>query len=80
MLVGTTGRLSWGITNPIADVSDLYYETFNERGTHYMLDGEWKELKSVVHEIKVARGKTQKFEIKYTHRGPIWDSKVISDA
>jgi acyl-homoserine lactone acylase PvdQ len=57
-LVGTTGRVSWGITNPIVDVSDLYYETLNERGTHYMLDGEWKELKSVVHEIKVSGGKT----------------------
>ena len=56
ILVGSTDYVAWGITNPLTDVSDLYYETFNDKGTHYMIDGKWEELRTETHDIKVARG------------------------
>jgi len=32
IMVGRADHLSWGITNPLTDVSDLYSETVNEKG------------------------------------------------
>ena len=33
VIVGRANHMAWGITNPLTDVSDLYSETVNERGT-----------------------------------------------
>ena len=78
-MVGRADHMSWGITNPLTDVSDLYSETVNEMGTQYLLDGKWRDFKEVDHTIKVrGRSKPIDFKLKYTHRGPVVDSQVIT--
>ena len=79
--IGRTKHLTWGVTNPVTDVSDLFYETVNEMGTQYLVDGEWRDFKVVNHTIKVkGRAKPVKFQLKYTYRGPVMDSLMLSHA
>ena len=42
--LGRTKDISWGLTAAIVDNSDLWQEELNEAGTHYKVDGEWREL------------------------------------
>ena len=79
--LGRSQDITWSITNPLTDVSDLYYETLNEKGTQYFVDGEWKDLKIEENLIYVkGRSRPKKFLIKHTHRGQIMDSDVITKA
>lgn len=60
VLLGKTKHFAWGVTSVLADVSDLFKEKFNEEGTHYYVDGKWKELKAVKEEIYV-KGKDKPY-------------------
>jgi len=65
--------LSWGITAPLADSSDLWQEQLSEDESQYLLDGEWKDLK-IDSEPIVVKGRDEPldFKVKHTHRGPIF--------
>ena len=51
--LGRTENITWGITAAIVDNSDLWEEELNEAGTHYLVDGEWRELEIIEEVIKV---------------------------
>ena len=78
--IGRSKHLSWGLTAALSDVSDLFREKINEFGTKYFVDNEWKDLKVISHEIKVKNNETVKFDVKYTHRGPLMHSSLIKNA
>lgn len=80
ILIGRSKDISWGITAALTDVSDLFRESLNVKEDKYMLDGKWKDFKVISHQIKVKGGKTENFDVKYTHRGPLISSSVIKNA
>lgn len=43
--IGKSKNISWGMTSPACDSSDLWQETLNEDETKYFVDGEWRDLK-----------------------------------
>ena len=51
--MGRSNNLTWGLTAAIVDNSDLWKEELNDAGTHYLVDGEWRELESIDEVIKV---------------------------
>lgn len=70
--------MSWGVTACLTDVSDLFREEIE--GESYKVDGEWRELRSVKHTIKVKDQDPVEYEVKYTHRGPLMTASVIKNA
>ena len=69
---GMTNYFAWSVTTLYTDISDLYAETINQEGTHYLLDGEHQPLKIITEDIIVkGQDKPIPFQIKYTHRGPV---------
>lgn len=75
--LGRTNHIVWGLTAGIVDNSDLWEEEFNEAETHYLVDGEWREL-AVRHEVLKVKGQEDlDLVVKSTHRGPIIDSEVL---
>lgn len=72
-LIGKSNYISWGCTNVYTDTQDLYKEKLNDEKTHYLLDGEWKELKVRKEIIKISGSPDIIYEIKETHRGPLLD-------
>lgn len=79
IIFGRTNNLTWGITNAITDTSDLYKEKIE--GENYFVDGQWKPLKKVVHNIKVkGYNITHNFNLFYTHRGPVMSSSMLKNA
>lgn len=79
-MLGRTKHLSWGITNPMADTSDLYREKVSDDDDYYELDGEKKKLEVLEYQIKVKDGESIKFKVRLTHRGPLLTSEVIKNA
>jgi len=79
VLFGRTNNITWGITAAITDTSDLYKEKIE--GEKYLVDGEWRPLKKVVHNLKVkGQDKTEDFELFYTHRGPVVRAMHLKNA
>lgn len=69
--IGFNNAIAWGTTNGTTDVKDWYKIKVNQDYTKYELDGEWKELKYRVEEIKV-RGRPAFLDtVYYTVHGPI---------
>ena len=71
VVAGHNEDIAWGMTNLMVDDVDLYLEKTNEDKSQYMLNGEWKDIKTVKEIIKVKKQDDREMEIKYTHRGPI---------
>lgn len=64
----------WMHTSSKVDVADVYHETmrWNQGQPQYLLDGQWRNLRSQWIEIKVkGEAQARKFKAYYTHRGPI---------
>lgn len=76
--IGRTKDMSWGITTPIGDNSDLWAETLNEDETKYFVDGEWRDLQIEEEFIEVKGQKPFKYSIKRTHRGAVFDFETLS--
>jgi penicillin amidase len=53
IMMGRSEHIQWGITSGIPDVSDLWVETISDDGLSYLVDGEWRPLRIIDHEIKV---------------------------
>ena len=47
ILIGRTKNVSWGITAALTDVSDLFREKIDEKEEKYLVEGEWRQLKTV---------------------------------
>ncbi len=71
IVAGHNENIAWGMTNLMVDDVDLYLEKTNEDKSKYLLDGEWRDIKSVREIIKVKKEDDRELEMLYTHRGPI---------
>jgi len=81
ILIGRTKNISWGITAALTDISDLYREEIDEKNDRYKVDGEWRGMEIKRHYIKVkGQDKTVPFILRFTHRGPVLTSKIITNA
>ncbi|KRX01494.1 hypothetical protein PPERSA_01397 [Pseudocohnilembus persalinus] len=71
--LGRTQYFAWGITNNMADATDLYIEQVD--GDKYFHDGKWIEMKQREEVIKIGRsGQNKTVTIYETHHGPILPS------
>lgn len=72
ILIGRSKYMSWGVTAALTDVSDLFREKIE--GNQYQVDGEWRDLEVIKHQIKVKDQEPVEYEVRYTHRGPLMSS------
>ena len=80
VISGFNQHIAWGETNATRDVIDWYKIKFNEDGTKYKYDGQWKNITYRIEDIKV-RGKESFVDsIRFTHHGPVvFDKNFKSD-
>ena len=69
--MGRSNNIAWGLTAALIDNSDLWEEEINEAGTHYYVDGEWRQLQILNEVIKVKGKPDMNIQIRLTHRGPL---------
>jgi penicillin amidase len=72
VIIGHNDRIAWGFTDGMADVQDLYIETFNPAHPHeYLYDGRW--VRATVREETIhVRGKPDvHLGVDVTNRGPV---------
>ena len=51
--MGRSRDMTWGMTAPVMDNSDLWEEEISEDGTKYLVDGQWLDLDQSDEVIKV---------------------------
>ncbi|WP_372347850.1 penicillin acylase family protein [Streptomyces sp. KL116D] len=69
VIIGHNGKISWGLTNSGADVTDLYLERFN--GDGYTYDDKTVPFKTRKEVIKVAGGSDKTITVRETNNGPL---------
>ncbi|HXZ04889.1 MAG TPA: penicillin acylase family protein, partial [Ktedonobacteraceae bacterium] len=76
IVIGHNQYISWGVTNAISDVEDLYLEKFNPNNPYqYEYLGKWEDAQVVREEIKVrGSGSPVIEEVRITRHGPILTS------
>ena len=74
VIVGHNQRIAWGFTNVGPAVTDLFVETFNDRGEYLTPEG-WRPPEHRRETIVVRGGRNQTVDITITRHGPI-----VSDA
>jgi len=80
VISGYNEHISFGETNARRDLIDWYKIAFNKDRTKYKYDGEWKEVKVRVEEIKIKGKETYIDSVLYTHHGPVvFDKNFKSD-
>ncbi|MCK5442597.1 MAG: penicillin acylase family protein [Maribacter sp.] len=69
---GFNNHISWGETNATRDVLDWYKIEFKDKNRkQYKYDGQWKDVRLRVEEIKI-KGKASFIDsVRYTHHGPV---------
>ncbi len=70
VIVGHNRRIAWGFTNLGPDVTDIFIETFNQRGQYQTPDG-WKDPERRREVIKVEGKADVSVEVQVTRHGPI---------
>jgi penicillin amidase len=71
VISGFNEHIAWGETNATRDVIDWYKIEFNEDRSKYKYDGDWKDVKVRIEEIKIKGQKTFIDSVLYTHHGPV---------
>ncbi|MBX3008933.1 MAG: penicillin acylase family protein [Melioribacteraceae bacterium] len=71
VIIGKNQNISWVVTNVMADDADFYAEQIDTSGTKYLIDGNWRNLKSRKEIIKVKNGGDELLDIRENHRGPL---------
>ena len=80
VISGFNQHIAWGETNATRDVIDWYKITFNEDRTRYLYDGDWKDVKIRVEEVKIKGLESYKDTVLYTHHGPVvYDKNFKTD-
>lgn len=65
----------------MVDVSDLFREKIDDTTNKYFVDDEWRDLQIEEELIKVkGQDEPQRFEVRYTHRGPVLNNSLIKNA
>ncbi len=75
VIVGHNRRIAWGFTNIMADVEDVYVETFNAQG-QYLTPSGWKQPEVRHERIDVKRGRDVEMDVVVTRHGPIISEAV----
>jgi len=70
VIVGHNQRIAWGFTNIGPSVTDLYEETFNQKGEYLTPQG-WKTPEHRNEVIRVRGSRDVKLDISITRHGPI---------
>lgn len=78
VILGTNGRIAWGVTDMLPDVQDYYVERLDdpEDPKRYQVDGEWRNLEIVEEVIEVRGGDPVVLEVPWTRHGPIMNGVV----
>lgn len=78
VILGTNGRIAWGVTDMLPDVEDYFVERLDdpERPQRYEFAGEWRELEIFTESIAVRGAETVELEVLATHHGPIMNAVV----
>lgn len=75
VIVGHNRRIAWGFTNIMADVEDVYVETFNAQG-QYLTPTGWKQPEVRHERIAVKGGSDVDMDVIVTRHGPIMTDVV----
>jgi len=70
VIAGHNQRIAWGFTNIGPAVSDLYAETFNDKGEYLTPEG-WKQPERRREHIRVRWGRDVNLDLAITRHGPI---------
>jgi penicillin amidase len=78
VIVGHNQRITWGVTNLMADVQDLYIERLDdpEQPARYEFEGQWHDLEIAREQIEVKGGDPVILEVLITRHGPIVNGVV----
>lgn len=80
VISGFNQHIAWGETNATRDVIDWYKIEFNEDRTKYKYDGQWKDVRVRVENIKIKDKESYRDSVLYTHHGPVvFDKNFRSD-
>jgi penicillin amidase len=72
VIIGHNDRIAWGFTDDLADVQDLYIETFNPQSPHeYLDDGKWVPATVRQETIPVRGHSGASVEVDVTRHGPV---------
>ena len=71
IVIGKNDRISWTVTNVMADDADFYIEQLDSSKSNYLLDGTWEKLNVIKEIIHIKDEDDIELKIKQTHRGPI---------
>ncbi|GCF08869.1 penicillin acylase family protein [Dictyobacter arantiisoli] len=73
IIIGRNKHISWGVTNAVSDIQDLYIEKFDpEQPGRYEFAGQWEEAQIFREEIIVKGQDTPCIEeVRVTRHGPI---------
>jgi penicillin G amidase len=74
MMVGKSKTIVWSMTAPVNDNSDLWQEELSADETKYKVDSQWRDLLINQTEIKIKGQESLMWDVKKTHRGPIFSS------
>lgn len=74
VIVGSNGRVAWGLTNSYGDWADLVrIELDPERPDHYRTPDGWRPFAHREEIIAVAGDSPDSFTVRDTRWGPLWD-------
>ncbi len=80
VISGFNQNIAWGETNATRDVIDWYKIEFNEDRSKYKYDGQWRDVKVRVEEIRIKGQEAYVDSVLYTHHGPVvYDKNFKSD-
>ena len=72
VVIGHNERIAWGFTNNMADVQDLYIETFNPaQPDEYKANGKWLKAETVDEVIHVKGKADVHYPVTVTRHGPV---------
>ncbi|HET8668397.1 MAG TPA: penicillin acylase family protein, partial [Terriglobales bacterium] len=78
VIVGHNQRIAWGFTNIGPSVTDLYNETFNDKGQYLTPEG-WKDPEHRAELVRVRGGRDIKVDVAITRHGPIVSALAPSE-
>lgn len=72
VIIGRNASISWGMTNAVVDVQEVYLEKLNpDNPLQYEFEGEWHDVEIVREVIKVAGAADYIVDVRLTRHGPI---------
>jgi len=80
VVIGFNDDIAFGFTNGGIDIMDFYKVRFKDDSKkQYWHDGQWKDTRIKVEEIKVKGGATVLDTVAYTHFGPVMYDKSFTN-